>query len=189
MPGELAAADSAFVLARTGLVSRDRARLCGRSRPPNLPRGSSQPSLLLGRGRRDAEQAQAWLDPGDGAWCVAAVLVPGGAVEAEPVFGGAAGVVAVDQVLAVAGVAELAGDLFGGVVAVDVLSAGFFGAEVGEGEFQDGGAGFGAVSVVMVPTMPRMKLVTSMDRKFASSEVSMLALRQSLLSSCYSYRR
>src|SRR6516165_5773468 len=72
-------------------------------------------------GAGQAEQGQARAEASDGGAVVPGVAFPGGAVEAELVFGDAAGIVAVGGALAVGEVAELAGDPFGCVVAFGVL--------------------------------------------------------------------
>jgi hypothetical protein len=78
-----------------------------------------------------------------------------------------AGVVAVYLVLAVVGVAELAGYAFRCVVAVEVLGAGFLGAEVAEGKFQHGGSGFGPVAVACSSRLIQDPVPT--DRRRAKS--------------------
>jgi hypothetical protein len=72
-------------------------------------------------GAGQAEQRETRPEAGDGGGIRPGAVFPGGAVEAELVLGDAAGVVAVGGALAVGDVAELAGDPFGCVVALDVL--------------------------------------------------------------------
>lgn len=103
--------------------------------------GASLPLVVL---VIEPEHRERGGESGDDAGCAVAVFLPGLPVRAELVFGDAPGVLPVDQVLPVAGVAELAEDLLRGVVAVEVLSASLFGAQVAEGQLQDGGTGLGA---------------------------------------------